>query len=239
MWQRGILLPLLLLSLTVTLAAQPVSAQPDCASPGTLATGNWTGAFEIEWEAHWTAGLSVQGLPSAPATWERNLTLHGEIDLAVRETEMLDTPAVAGTARALWREETRAEREDGAWMSRFNRGWLTGGTLIVPADRALTAGDTIEWLGAWWTAPVPEEGDALPISASGMDHVPGRGTLFIDGVTSTQPAEPLRFQVTGVTCAEITGTVDPAAFRYPQLGREAGPDTVNGSAGFTLRRSQG
>ncbi|MGH2588405.1 MAG: hypothetical protein ACRDJE_26085, partial [Dehalococcoidia bacterium] len=87
---------------------------------------------------------------------------------------------------------------------------------------------------AWWMPPMgtPDANFSLAITMRSSD---GR-TLHGDGRVTARPAGPIAFLVTSVTCRQITGTVDPAVFGYPELGPEAGLTVVNATATFTLDR---
>jgi len=230
MWRRLAWILPVLLPLAVMSAAPAYAGQPNCDEPQPLATGLWAGRFEVQWDLRWTADLGNQPTSSetAPATWQSTRTMQGEIDLLVTES------SIEGVARASYRTDTTAEREDGARRESRENGLLSGGSLSLPSGRDLAAGQAIEWLGAWWTRPAgtPDANFSMTFTSRSND---GR-TLYGDGHVVARPAGPIAFQVTSVTCRRITGTAGPAAFGYPQLGPEAGLAVVNASATFTLDR---
>jgi len=206
----------------------PPSPRPDCDAPRHLATGRWSGRFEVQWDLRWTADLGNRPTSSetAPAVWQSKRTIRGEIDLLVSES------AIEGVARASWQSDTTAERADGARQEARASGLLSGGSLLLPSGRELAAGDAIEWRGAWETRPAgaADENFSATITYRSAD---GR-TLHGDGHVLARPVGPIAFQVTSVTCSRITGTADPAAFGYPNVGPEAGLTVVHATATFTV-----
>lgn len=148
------LLPVLLVA-TVVSASPLASAQPACDSAQPLATGAWSGRFEVRWQVRWTADLANQptNVDLAPATWENTRTIRGDLDLLVGQDGSDGTPSTDGVARASWESETTAERPDGARMVNHQSGLLSGGSLALPVSGFLAPGDAIAWLGGWWTRP--------------------------------------------------------------------------------------
>ncbi|MGH2601586.1 MAG: hypothetical protein ACRDJ9_19650, partial [Dehalococcoidia bacterium] len=113
--------------------------QPDCNAPQPLAVGRWSGRFEVQWDLRWTADLGNQptSAETAPAMGQSKRTMQGEIDLIVSES------AVEGVARASYRKETTAERDDGARQEIRENGLLRGGSLVLPYGRDLAEDDVI------------------------------------------------------------------------------------------------